>query len=66
MGMVLPGNAWTFVSWVGSVNTMLTVAFLLPCTCHSPAAAAVGSTAVGTPLITVPKFRLRSEVIDMP
>src|SRR2546422_323882 len=62
IGIVLPGSAWMFVSTVGNVNVMVTWAFLSPCTCHAPAAALDGSTLVGTPLSTVPKLRLRSDV----
>src|SRR2546422_2427204 len=54
------------VSRVGKVKLRITNAFELPVTCHSPAVAAVGSTVVGTPLITVPKFRLLSVAIVMP
>src|SRR3989442_9623069 len=55
-----------FASVVGSVKLMITNAFELPVTCHSPAVAAVGSTVVGTPLMTVPKFRSCSVAIVMP
>src|SRR6267378_8472865 len=54
------------VSGVGSVKLMITNAFEPPVTCHSPAVAAVGSTVVGTPLITVPKFKSLSVAIVMP
>src|SRR6266550_397772 len=54
------------VSCVGRVKLMITNAFALPVTCHAPAVAAVGSTAVGTPLLTVPKFKSRNVAIVMP
>ena len=66
IGIVEPGSAWMLVSWVGSVKLMITNAFELPVTCHAPAVAAVGSTVVATPLITVPKFKSRSVAIVMP
>src|SRR2546426_11304342 len=66
IGIVEPGSAWMLVSCVGSVKLMITNAFELPVTCHAPAVAAVGSTVVGTPLMTVPKFKSRSVVIVMP
>src|SRR3954469_19234906 len=53
IGIVEPGSAWMFVSTVGKVKLMMTKAFALPLICHSPAVAAVGSTVVATPLITV-------------
>ena len=55
-----------FVSVAGSVNVMIKNAFALPVTCQEPAVAAVGCTVVETPLITVPKSRLRGVVIVMP
>ena len=66
IGIVEPGNAWILVSCVGSVKLMITKALALPLTCHSPAFAAVGSTVVGTPLMTVPKFKSCSVAIVMP
>src|SRR2546428_13078619 len=54
------------VSWVGSVKLMITNALALPLTCHSPAFTAVGKIVLGTPLITVPKFRSRSVEIVIP
>src|SRR5262245_5504441 len=66
IGIVEPGNAWMFVSWVGSVKLITTNAFPLPLTCHAPALGAVGATVVATPLITVPKSRSRSVVIVIP
>src|SRR6266540_2518148 len=66
IGIVEPGSAWMLVSCVGSVKLMITNAFELPVTCHSPAVAAVGSTVVAMPLMTVPKFKSRSVPIVMP
>src|SRR5712664_2775246 len=45
---------------------MITLAFELPVTCHSPAAATVGRTVVGTLLMTVPKFKSLKVAIVMP
>src|SRR5712664_4859967 len=66
IGIVEPGRAWMLLSLVGSVKLMITNAFELPVTCHSPAAATVGSTDVGTPLMTVPKFKSLKVAIVMP
>src|SRR3989454_8013487 len=52
IGIVEPGRAWMLVSRVGSVKLMITNAFELPVTCHSPAGAAAGSTGVGAPFVT--------------
>src|SRR5690348_1318312 len=62
MGIVEPGCAWMLMSWVGSVKLMLTLAFALPETCHSPAPAWLGATVVATPFRTEPKARLLSVV----
>src|SRR6266571_2630988 len=66
IGMVEPGSACILVSCVGSVKLMITNALALPLTCHSPAFTAVGKIVVGTPLMTVPKFRSRSVEIVIP
>src|SRR5712664_3715422 len=66
IGMVEPGSAWMLVSCVGSVKLMMTNAFELPVTCHAPAVAAVGSTVVATPLMTVPKFKSLRVAIVIP
>src|SRR3989449_10918719 len=66
IGIVEPGSAWMLVSCAGSVKLMITNAFELPVTCHAPAVAAVGSTVVATPLMTVPKFRSRRVAIVIP
>src|SRR6266478_4401423 len=66
IGMVEPGSAWMLVSCVGSVKLMITNAFELPVTCHAPAVAAVGSTVVATPLMTVPKFKSLRVAIVIP
>src|SRR2546422_11395801 len=51
IGIVEPGRAWMLVSRVGSVKLMITNAFELPVTCHSPAAAGGGRTGIGVHLI---------------
>src|SRR5687768_15186278 len=66
IGIVDPGNAWMFVSCVGTVKLITTNAFGLPLTCHSPAAGAVGATVVATPRITEPKLRSLSVAMVMP
>src|SRR2546427_11851775 len=52
IGIVEPGRAWMLVSRVGSVKLMITNAFELPVTCHSPAGSGGGGTPVVAPLIT--------------
>src|SRR2546426_10938344 len=66
IGIVEPGSAWMLVSCAGSVKLMITNAFELPVTCHAPAVAAVGSTAVATPLIAVPKIWSRRGAMCIP
>src|SRR2546423_10127323 len=57
IGIVDPGSAWMLVNCAGSVKLMMTNAFELPVTCHAPAVAAVGSTVLAAPFMTVPEVQ---------
>src|SRR3989442_15591867 len=57
IGIVEPGRAWMLVSRVGSVKLMITNAFELPVTCHSPAVAAAGRTRAAAPFVSRPRVQ---------